>query len=250
MLIIANGAFKSGSTWQFNILKQMTGFAPVPETYRGEWVNPTLEAENFAKFLQEVDLSVEKFISKNHIGDRTMRDLIFANSNIYVFNIERDMRDVLVSAYYHNTRKKSEKPDFASFYYERGRDIALRVMNYHRMWAAPESPRYFLSSYEGLHQDFRGEVLKMATFLGLSLDDAALGAIEAATTIEKLREDYGEENRDEAKRFFRKGEMGDWQNHFDETMLKDLAKLQADFANKSTFIKRLQRRVTKLWRAK
>jgi len=45
MLVVANGAFKSGSTWQYYILKKVTGFVAPPREFLTGWKHPSLDTK-------------------------------------------------------------------------------------------------------------------------------------------------------------------------------------------------------------
>lgn len=83
-----------------------------------------------------------------------------------------------------------------------------------------------MTSYERLLADFASEVQQIGEFLGLALDDDEIERIRRETTLEALREKYGQSEDDEKPTFFRKGVVGDWMGHFDERMLRDIKKIE------------------------
>src|SRR5690606_29751897 len=120
--------------------------------------------DKLERFLRDGAIDQENYISKNHIHDKLMRELLFKNPNVRIFNIRRDLRDVLVSAYHHHRRNLGLELSFEDYFAVRGQAVARRVIAYHQFWEAPQSPRYFVSSYEGLHENFDSEVIAMANF--------------------------------------------------------------------------------------
>lgn len=231
MLIIANGAYKSGSTWQFNILREITHFEPVPEAYqKANWNNPTLNSTRFMEFVNGHDLHNAHYLVKNHILELKLRDAIIDHPAIFVFNIRRDLRDVLVSAYYHFLRHQNVEMSFEAFYYEHGMTMMTQVTQFHHFWEQVQWPRYYCASYEGLHRDFAAEVRGMANFLGFSLTDEDIQRIQQNTQISQLRVQYGEADEAQENRFFRKGEVNDWKNHFTPEMLNDFEAKQTQLA--------------------
>jgi hypothetical protein len=142
---------------------------------------------------------------------------------VFVLDIERDLRDVVVSAYYHHVRLGRFLGSFGDSYWIEGRLIADRVTRYHPVWQQ-ESPKDVLcASYEALHADFGCEVGRIAGFLGLELPQERLERVRERTSLERIRE-----RRKEAKgnrpRFYRKGQTGEWQTHLTAPMLHDLAR--------------------------
>lgn len=226
MLIIANGPFKSGSTWLFNIVETMIEHAPLPEGYQNpRWNNPSIHPARLADFVAKVDFRSATYISKNHLRTARDRDFVLAQDGIYVLSITRNLRDIVTSAYYHYRRRDGYSASFETFYWRRGRGIADFVRWYNRLWDVP-SPRLYVSSYERLKADFAGEVRQIGRFLGLDLSDAEIERIHKQTTIEALREKYSQSEEDEKPTFFRKGAVGDWQAHFDEKMTRDIEQIE------------------------
>jgi len=224
MIIISNGAYKSGSTWLFNILRELTGFPPPPEQYRNpEWVNPSVHPEKLQQFLKEYGSGNESFLSKNHFGTREERDLILGYPNIRIFNIARDLNDVLVSAFYHRIKHHGFEGDFKAYYWAHGRKELLDVIQYHQLWNIKHSQIY-ISCYENLKMDFEDEVSKICKFLDMNCQEEKIMDIARATSLNSLREKYED---DEKQPFFRKGEIGDWKNYLDKKILKDISRIKS-----------------------
>jgi hypothetical protein len=232
MLVISNGAFKSGSTWLFMVLRCMTSFPPPPKEYWDpRWDDEVVYSINPRKlvsFLRDVDYSSRSYLSKNHLGRRRHRHVLLSCENVFVLDIERDIRDVVVSAYYHVRKLKGYDANFETFYWERGRQVARRVMQHHSLWRV-DSPKVYISSYEKLKLDFNSEVSRLGEFLGFDLSERQIEAIREQTTLERLKEGSGEWNARTGR--FRKGIIGDWQGHFKPDMLEDIEKIEKEMAS-------------------
>ncbi len=227
MLVVSNGAFKSGSTWLFNILRCLTEFAPPPKPFlHPKWVNPSVPSQKLANFLNTVDYQANHYLFKSHFAKPQERDLLLAYPQVYVLNIRRDLRDVAVSAYYHDCRKNNFSGECSDHYWSIGRFQIYQVCKHHCLWDLPAA-QVLTTSYEGLHQQFAEEVRAIAQFLHLDITPEIIEKIRCETSLEQLRETYGEANVPNSQQFFRKGKIGDWQQHFDEAMLKDIAKIEA-----------------------
>lgn len=223
MLIIANGAFKSGSTWLYNILRDLTGFSPPPPQYLNPaWKNPSLLPEKISPLLAILQPS-DGFIVKNHFDTPEQRAALLKHPDVRVFDMTRDIRDVVVSAYYHVRRVEGFEGDFSAYYWGLGRKIVRDVSRYHALWAQP-SKQVACASYEALHTDFEAEVGRWLTFLNIHVPPEKIVASKRATSLDSLRERYGEQN--DAEKFFRKGVVGDFNNHMTPDMLADLEALQ------------------------
>jgi hypothetical protein len=79
------------------------------------------------------------------------------------------------------------------------------------------------TTFEALSSNFHGEVKRIAGLLDLSIEASQIDKIEAETDLASLRQKYKDtpSHRTSQFDFFRKGEVGDWQNHFDDEILSD-----------------------------
>lgn len=224
MLAISNGAFKCGSTWLFNILTSLQQFDwPASEFLtKGNAKHPAIAAPLLSDYLARGEFEDHNVISKNHLEKPEHRELLLSHSAVRVVCMTRDSRDVIVSAYYHDKRKQRFDGSFAEYYWEEGRTILPRLMRYRDTWAAPH-PQLTATTFEALKSDFAGEVARIAKLLGLSPDAAEIERIRQETSIDSLREKYQDapSHRTAEGDFFRKGETGDWQNHFNDKILAD-----------------------------
>jgi len=227
MFILANGAFKSGSTWLRNMLWLMTDFEEIPERYQDPRFTTWVDVYKMGRFLDEVDYASANYISKSHIHNRRLRDRILAHKNVYVFDISRDTRDVLVSYYYHMLRMRRIREGFERFYWMLGRYKAYQIQQYHAVWDV-DAPNIYVTSFEKLKNDFAGETAAIAAYLGLPLSAERIQYIRDETSLERQQQKRGEENKPEHERFFRKGIIGDWKNHFTPELLADLERIQAE----------------------
>lgn len=226
MLVICNGAYKSGSTWLFNIVGQLADFSFPPPAYQNrEWRNPSIDPAKLKQFIDAVDFADRNYISKQHIAGRRERDLLLATPNLFVLDIERDLRDVVVSAYHHHRRVGRFVGTIDQFYWTEGRLIAHQVCRYHEVWRG-RPDKVFVASYEALHADFVAEVQRIAAFLQLPAPPTLVERIAGETTIDRLRAKYGETDRPAEQQFFRKGRVGSWQDCLSAPILEELGAIQ------------------------
>lgn len=227
MLVICNGAIKSGSTWLYNILCELVEFSHPPERYltMRNPRHPCIRPELLEEFLATEDYRGRHYVSKNHLGRSEHRKLLADRPHVRVVGIERDPRDVLVSNYYHDCFRNGYQGEFAQWYWQAGRDVAAALAGYRNLWRGAAANVY-ISSYEALQAEFRTEVQRIAAGLGIDLDDAAADRIRGGTSLDALRAQYRDEPRFEGEKFFRKGTVGDWRNHFDGAMLRDLTRIE------------------------
>lgn len=224
MLLFANGAIKSGSTWLFHLARELTSFGPPPAHYANpKWTSQpaySIDQTRLAEFLSDAQIGARDVLSKNHFGALHERKLLLTHPQVRVLNIRRDVRDVVVSAYSHDGSDRPPSDDFPTYYWARGRQVAQRVLDYQIIWDV-RSPRYCCLTYEGLVADFASEAGRLARFLGLAPTSTDLERVRQATSPTALsaRYPFGDFNR------FRSGQAGEWWSHFDAVMTEDVAQI-------------------------
>jgi len=225
VLVIANGAAKSGSTWLYNIVDELVAFERPPSEYLldEDNRNPEIQYDKLGIFLENLDYSSKDYLIKNHFNAPEERDLILSHAGVFVVDIERDLRDVVVSAYFHNLRESSFDGPFKKYYWQKGRWQADLVRSHHEAWKIAPKNRAYVSSYDRLKGDFTEEVRRIAKFLGRDISDIDAKRIGEATSIEKLRDKY--DDKGDIK-FFRKGVSGDWEDYFDRLMIRDIREIE------------------------
>ena len=178
------------------------------------------------------------------LGDRTPHAVVPVIRGAPQISIIRDPRDVLVSWSFHhlrlkdpnlmadafrakaaviNTKFKADPDAFNPLDGWLGDEAWLRF--HARQWAdisrlsrqniprlRSEGTEVLEVRYEELHADLEAQRARLYTFLGLNPAEAAAPSDETKTLP-----GFDRENR---KSFFRKGVVGDWQNHLDDRVLK------------------------------
>ena len=101
MLLVCNGAQKSGSTWLYNILTSLMRCERPDQRYlTNNSSHPCIRPDLLGEYLESEDYISNDYITKNHLANPKYRDLLLSNRDVYVFDIERDPKDVAVSLYY------------------------------------------------------------------------------------------------------------------------------------------------------
>ena len=223
MLVICNGAIKSGSTWLYNILTHIVKFNHPPNQYltQGNKKHPCIQPQKLNDFLAQEDYKNINYISKNHLGKPEYKSLLLSHENVCVFDIERDSRDVVVSNYYHDCFRNGYKGTFDEYYWQTGRKVVAGLASYHNLWR-DGGQNVYLSSYEKLHHDFHNEVRRIAAVLKVSLTPKEVENISQKTSIDNLRKQYRNDPHFQGSKFFRKGAIGDWKTHFSKALIKDI----------------------------
>ena len=233
MLIINAGAHKSGSTWVGGIIWRLPiEFTPPP---------PQAQQDKFDYLngLAQKDVSCRNFYIKHHFSPATDKrnpaDYRFlGGDNVYVVNILRDVRDVLASAYFHH-RALHDMDDIKPFFERRARGIFNFYVKYNWFWLIEAQRKVACPvlnlSYESLKLNFDDEVARLIKFLRITkkLDfqklqqKTSLAAMRSSDTkpwMKAFEEDGGS--------FFRKGEIGDYENHFSNDMIAEVSRWETD----------------------
>lgn len=220
MLVIANGAFKSGSTWQRNLLKRFADFVPLPEEYRNKKRDSFIETSRLRSFLESDYPEQYSYLAKGHIYNKKDIELLVSKpEKVKVFIIHRDIRDAIVSHYNHFKNVRKTNMSFSTYYWLVGRYKAMQLVKYEKNWDIHKE-NVLHSRFEDLKRDVSGELKKYAEFLDIELPDEKIREIIEENSLERTRA------RSHRKWFFRKGEVGDYKNFLSPSMERDLERIE------------------------
>ncbi|KAM9460666.1 sulfotransferase 6B1-like [Clarias gariepinus] len=85
-----------------------------------------------------------------------------------------------------------------------------------------DDPNVLIMTYEELKENLPEGVKKVADFFSFLLTDEQVEAIAGASTFSAMRSSSENSHGKFGKVFFRKGEVGDWKNHFSEAQSKQM----------------------------
>jgi hypothetical protein len=227
MLIVSNGAFKSGSTWLTLVTRQLGAYAEVPAQFKNEsWKNNTIEPTQMVAFLQTAEVGTNDYLIKAHYKpEDEMRPLLLSTEGVKVLNVYRDPKDVVVSAFYHFKRIGNFEGTFDEFFDRRGESLVRALTKYHLYWDnRGVEDTIFFTTYQKLHASFDDEVFRLGRFLGKTLTADEIRTVRANTQFSKLSGG----SVPEEKRFFRKGVMGDWQRHLNPDQAATVDRVEAE----------------------
>uniref|UniRef100_A0AAR2J4X9 Sulfotransferase n=1 Tax=Pygocentrus nattereri TaxID=42514 RepID=A0AAR2J4X9_PYGNA len=83
-------------------------------------------------------------------------------------------------------------------------------------------PNVMIITFEELKQDLSGGVQRVADFLGLSLTDDQVRTIAEESTFNAMKEGAKDSHGQMGSVFFRRGEVGDWRNHFSQAQSEQM----------------------------
>lgn len=126
-------------------------------------------------------------VPKVYVSHREFSTMLFGRRRI-IF-IVRDPRDVMVSAYFHETRHKRRfSGGMMAFVTDKDRGLQALV-RYLNGWARGlQSCENIVISYEGLSRNAASETARVLRFLGCPIDSSALKAAVEAASFEAMRD--------------------------------------------------------------
>jgi|SaaInl8_200m_RNA_FD_contig_31_285840_length_1831_multi_5_in_0_out_0_2 hypothetical protein len=224
MLVICNGAPKGGSTWLVQIIIETNLFKRIPDKYQNtKWFNSSIDNSQFEIFFSEALYKSENYFIKQHwYNNEKFLNLTF-RKDIRMLNIVRDIRDVLVSRYFHDLRLGRTAAENVESYYwhDKGKKSVNHYIRYHKFWnELTNQGNVFRCSYESLKTDFLYTVSRMFEFIDINFSASQINDLEEKTSIKNKKFGPG--------KFFRKGIVGDWKNHLSMAIIEDLDRLCND----------------------
>jgi len=137
--------------------------------------------------------------------------------------VARNPKDVAISTYFHNQSKGGYEGTWEEhFELFLNSDVGCGPYFDHILpwWQASQNNKNILFlKYEDMKQDHAGNVAKLASFLDLQADSqlidtvVALSSFKSMTSSETTNFDWIPQ-REGVPKHFRKGDIGDWRNHF------------------------------------
>jgi len=238
MLIICNGAFKSGSSWLHAILVELTivkklNLEKVPIKYTNDINSPTTIVESkLSDFLIVEDFISNNYLTKSHFFKKQTLKKIYPENVKFLF-IERDMRDAIVSHYFHIQNKYRNKISFSLYYSFVGRYKAYEISLFNKRCKQFMGEENFFH-FSDLISDFEGTVIKIAKVIGIDdISEEEIAQVKEQTTLDKLREElkkgninYYPTNRKDNWKLFREGKVGDWRKYFKAKHVKGIGKIE------------------------
>ena len=169
MWIFACGPVRSGSTLQFNIVREL--LEKTDKGYSTEYVVP----EDFINIYDKVNDDNKIKLFKTHKITPFMEKLILENKAQCIC-CYRDIRDVITSKIH--AQKLEYKPD-TNFY-----SFSKDYVNY--ISFIKGLPKSYLSKYEEFYKDIYEETSKIADFLNIKISENEIKDIQEKLTYSKM----------------------------------------------------------------
>lgn len=240
---------RSGTTWTEQMVHLLVNKGQQGEqrlTDAVPWVETLPHRPNgMTKFLETMP---QRRLFTSHLPYSLMPHI--GNTTAKIVYVARNPKDVAISTYFHNQSKAgyegSWDEHFQLFLYE---DVGFGPYFDHVLpwWQASQKDKNILFlKYEDMKHDHAGNIAKLASFLDIRADSqlietvVRLSSFQSMTSNETTNFDWIPQKADKPKHF-RKGDIGDWRNHFsaeqsqqmDDLFMKKMegSGLQFDFGN-------------------
>jgi hypothetical protein len=237
-LIIANGVFKSGSTWVRDIiLHAIPRHSKVPEEFQYRNLSSWIDPSKLNEIVNYSTISDDLYISKGHIFKPSLIHQLAQYTNVKIIITHRDLGDSIVSAFYHFKRQHAKWISFRLYYWLVGRYKAYEMHLYLFNWQKVSNKNVYYVSYELLKKDIRSEIVKLCVFLDISLTPSQLDQVIHSTDFNVVLDARNQLNVDATKRSVRKGKTGEFVKYTNVSISKDIQSIiQGKFGIVSKFI--------------
>ncbi|MBN3309062.1 ST6B1 Sulfotransferase, partial [Amia calva] len=188
-------------------------------------IPPLLEFSNPEKYQ-----SINEAPSPRLLGTHMHPDNIpssFAEKNTKILLVLRNPKDTIVS-YFHFTNKNPVLPTaeswdkfFADFM--SGEVPCGSYFDHALSWEKrKDNPNIMFVTYEDLKENLSDELKQIAKFFNFTLSEEQVNTIAQESTFTAMKERSKHTHGQMGNVIFRKGEVGDWKNHFSEDQSKEM----------------------------
>eukprot|EP00117_Sycon_ciliatum_P020236 scpid51308/ scgid18086/ Sulfotransferase 1C2A; Sulfotransferase K2 len=235
---------KSGTTWMQHIVRLLKNNGQTESDQAIVNVIPFLEEYH----VDNIDLWTSPRTMKCHLPHHMVPQPSSmdetASSPKYIYAM-RDPRDVAVSLFYHTRAFEKYEftgdwNDFFHIFLNGKAEYGSWFEHVCGWWQRRHYRNVLVVSYEEMQQDLRQVVCKVASFLNLAnVTDSVIDQVVAKSSFSAMRVDKTANYSwdDQYRRpghvpFFRKGQVGDWTNHFTAEQAREFDAVYRRFAER------------------
>lgn len=237
MLIICNGAFKSGSTWLYELINSILEekkmkLTDIPTRYSpGRSPAMKISETLLEEFILNEPITKSWYVTKAHFFKNNTLEFNYPEDVKFVF-IERDIRDAVVSHYHHLLVYQKLKPSFNLYYKLIGKYKAYEIKLFNDRCKKNFSAQNFFK-FEDIKSDTDKAINQLCDIFNLDkLTEDERSKVKEKTSLQALRDrakkgdnthyhGAGEEN----SKLFRKGKVGEYKDVFSKKNLIDINKI-------------------------
>ena len=182
------------------------------------WSNPALQRDRLVEFLASDHAFYNDYLVKNHFAATAERKVMLLSPWCKVIMTFRDIRDSVVSRYYHHLRagEVPEHGTFEEFFWApeppNGRQTLDYLSHYVTTWNIDDDSLWKIR-YEDLHADTESAVRSLADFLEVDTELVDIDEV-VRLSLPAVRK------RETGTTHIRTGRPGDWYNHLGERELE------------------------------
>ncbi|XP_063048178.1 sulfotransferase 6B1-like [Engraulis encrasicolus] len=214
---------KCGFNWMVAVLRKVIAAAtgrkteskipPLIEFYGPEMIEPLAQAP------------APRFLGTHMHPDNIPTSFTLEKTKMLV--IFRNPKDTLVS-FYHFSNKNPVLPSaesWDSFYadFMSGEVPWGSYFDHALAWERRiDDPNVMIVTYEELKEDLRGGIRRVAEHFGFGLCNDTIESIAKESTFSAMKECSRDSHGQMGNVFFRKGEIGDWKNHFSQAQSEQM----------------------------
>ncbi|XP_067287805.1 sulfotransferase 6B1 [Pseudorasbora parva] len=218
---------KCGFNWMVGVLRKILNAST------GKDVKPP-ERPPLVEFLPpDVQEELPEMPSRRLLGTHLHPDKMpatFFTKKPKILVVFRNPKDTLVS-YFHFMNKNPVLPSAESwdkFFSDfMSGEVAWGSYFDHALaWEKRlDDPNVMIVTFEELKQNLPEGVKKVSEFFGLPLTEEQIGSVAGESTFSAMLKKSQDSHGNFGNVFFRKGEVGDWKNHFSDVQSKQMDEL-------------------------
>ena len=176
MLVVNNGAPKSGTTWVQKMLARILVYKPPAKRWRRtDWYTPSIRPDDLQSFLSKTDFASQTYLFKAHFKPELAPVLI--RKNVVVISCARSIPDMVLSFYHHQKRLGKTDLSLNDWVSQHGLEVARNRIDYLEGWA-PYCPTMH---FEMMYSDPAGSALRLAQIVNSPLSEEAIREVGRST---------------------------------------------------------------------